>query len=114
VQGVPAQVIESAVVEYVPGTHGIQRPLPEALVNVPAGQLVQVAARSVVEPRGPNLPAIQAVPIQADDPALVEYVPEGQIVQLVAPVDDHELSVTFFVQTSVDVPEYPAEQGRYV
>ena len=48
---------------------------------------------------------MQRVPVQLDDPAAVEYVPEPQIVQVVAPLEDQELSVAFRDQTSDDDPE---------
>ena len=52
--------------------------------------------------------------VHDDEPGKEEYVPDEQIEQLTAPVEAQELSVVRFVQTSVDVPEYPAAQGGYV
>ena len=50
--------------------------------------------------------------MQVDDP-VVENVPALHKVQLVAPVEDQELS-EFFVHFSEDTPEYPPAQGGYV
>jgi len=46
-------------------------PAPSTSDHLPDPQLLHVAEVTVVEPKGPNLPAVQGVPVHAVCPRLV-------------------------------------------
>ena len=86
-----------------------------AFVTVPAypGAQIVHADTDILPVAEPEVRIPTGHDVHDDEPGKEEYVPDEQIEQLTVPVEDHELSVVRFVQTSVDVPKYPAEQAVY-
>jgi hypothetical protein len=84
----PTHTDKPALEAYFPAPHDVQLEKPSVAWNLPAVQLVQVAAAEEVDPSGPYLPAAHKEPEQVEGvvaPTAAEYLPASQSMQTAEP-----------------------------
>jgi hypothetical protein len=110
----PSAAVVAPDMPKEPGRHMVPwHERSPAAAQVPAVQLLHVAAELEVEPVGPEAPAGQAVPRHEVRPAMPAYKPGAHVWQFTPtpPAKDHEASVGF-ATIAARGPALPALQRK--
>ena len=81
-----ATVVAFTATEYLPASQLSQAVAPDSVLYFPGGHDEQFAVNADAAPVCPYVPAEQIVPEHEVAPALPEYLPASQLVQVVEPV----------------------------